>query len=85
LKTYFTKKIKRLRAQGKKRTMRERMDRSVVFFGTAEEHDKREKEYLKKDGYEEKLKTITYLRECFYGTKATTGRLQRVYRFSKRK
>jgi len=62
--------------------MKERMDRTVVFFGTAEEHDKREKEYLRKAGYEEKLKTITYLRECFYGTKATTGRLQRVYRFS---
>jgi hypothetical protein len=65
--------------------MRERMDRTVVFFATEEEHDKREKEYLKKEGYEDKLKTITYLRECFYGTKATTGRLQRIYRFSKRK
>jgi hypothetical protein len=65
--------------------MRERMDRTVVFFGTAEEHDKRERTYLKKAGYEENLKTITYLRECFYGTKATTGRLQRIYKFSKRK
>ncbi len=55
--------------------MRERLDRTVVFFGTAEEHDKSERTYLKKAGYEEKLKAITYLRECFYGTKATTGRL----------
>ncbi len=39
--------------------MRERMDRSVVFFGTAADHEKREKEYLEKAGYEEKLKTIT--------------------------
>jgi hypothetical protein len=65
--------------------MREKMDKTVVFFGTAEEQDKREMDYLKKAGYEEKLKTITYLRECFYGKKATTGRLQRIYRFSKRK
>jgi hypothetical protein len=63
----------------------EKMDRKDIFFGTAEEHDKREIEYLTKAGYDEKLKTITYLRECFYGTKATTGRLQRIYRFSKRK
>jgi hypothetical protein len=65
--------------------MMERMDRTAVYFGTAEEHDKRERNYLRKAGYEEKLKTITYLRECFYGPKATTGRLQRIYRFSKRK
>lgn len=65
--------------------MADKIDRTAVFFGTAEEHDKREREYLTKAGYVEKLKTITYLRECFYGTKATTGRLQRIYRFSKRK
>ena len=65
--------------------MRDKMDRTAVSFGTAEEHEKRERIYLKKSGYKEKLKTITYLRECFYGTKATTGRLQRIYRFSKRK
>jgi hypothetical protein len=61
------------------------MDRTVVSFGTAEAHDKRERKYLNSAGYEEKLKTITYLRECFYGTKATTGRLQRIYRFLNRK
>ena len=65
--------------------MRKRMDRTAVYFGTAEEHDKRERIYLEKMGYEDKLKTITYLRECFYGTKATTQRLQRIYRFFKRK
>ena len=65
--------------------MNEKMDRSAVFFGTAEEHEKREIKYLTENGYEEKCRTITYLRERFYGPKATTGRLQRVYRFSKRK
>jgi hypothetical protein len=65
--------------------MEGRMDRSAVCFGTAEEHDRREQEYLENAGYEERLRTITYLRECFYGEKATTGRLQRIYKFSKRK
>jgi hypothetical protein len=65
--------------------MVEKIDRTAVFFGTAEEHDERERKYLTHAGYVEKLKTITYLRECFYGAKATTGRLQRIYRFSKRK
>jgi hypothetical protein len=63
----------------------DKIDRTAVFFGTADEHDDREKKYLTKAGYTEKLKTITFLRECFYGAKATTGRLQRIYRFSKRK
>jgi hypothetical protein len=65
--------------------MQERMDRKLVSFGTAEEHNERDSEYWAKAGYDEKLRTITYLRECFYGSKATTGRLQRVYRFAKRK
>lgn len=65
--------------------MRDKMDRTDVSFGTAEEHEEQERIYLVKSGYKEKLRTITYLRECFYGTKATTGRLQRIYRFSKRK
>jgi hypothetical protein len=33
---------------------------------------------------QERLETITYLRECFYGPEATTGRLQRFYKFFKR-
>ncbi len=53
--------------------MNERMDRTAVAFGTPEEHEKREMEYLSEAGYEEKCRTITYLRECFYGTKATTA------------
>ena len=62
-----------------------RIDKSQFSFGTPEEHDKEEMQYWKKASYEEKLMTITYLRECFYGTEATTGRLQRLYTFSKRK
>jgi hypothetical protein len=65
--------------------MREKMDRTAVSFGTAKEHDKKDREYWAKADPKEKLQTITYLRECFYGSEATTGRLQRVYRFIKRK
>jgi len=63
----------------------QRMDRGVVSFGTADDHDRRERRFWAKAGHEERFRTITYLRECFYGPKATTGRLQEVYRFSKRK
>lgn len=65
--------------------MQERMDRRIVSFGTTSEHDSKEHQYWQRAGYQEKFITITYLRECFYGSKATTGRLQRVYKFSKRK
>ncbi|MDR0321657.1 MAG: hypothetical protein LBI28_09155 [Treponema sp.] len=63
----------------------ERMDRSQVFFGTQETLDKADHEYWEHASDEEKLETITYLRECFYGESATTGRLQRVYTVSKLK
>jgi hypothetical protein len=65
--------------------MQEKMDRTAVSFGTAEEHDRRDREFWAKANYKEKLQTITYLRECFYGPEATTGRLQRFYKFLKRK
>lgn len=61
------------------------MDRTAVSFGSPEEHEQKEMDFLNEAGYEKKCKTITYLRECFYSTKATTGRLQRVYRLFKRK
>jgi hypothetical protein len=63
----------------------ERMDRSQVFFGNQESFDRADNEYWKKASDKEKLQTITYLRECFYGETATTGRLQRVYTVSKLK
>jgi hypothetical protein len=63
----------------------ERMDRSQVFLGNQELFDKADNEYWKNASDEEKLETITYLRECFYGESATTGRLQGVYTVSKLK
>jgi hypothetical protein len=62
-----------------------RMNRKQVSFSTSKEHDAKEKEYWSKAPVEEKLRTITYLRECFYGPEATSGRLQRLYSFSKYK
>ena len=59
------------------------MDRKAIAFGTHEEFEKQDKEYWAKASNEEKFETITYLRECFYGPEATTGRLQRFYSFSK--
>ncbi len=64
--------------------MEKRMDRRDVSFSTFEEHEIEEREYWANASVEEKLKTITYLRECFYGPEATTGRLQRFYNFFKR-
>ncbi|TVR65364.1 MAG: hypothetical protein EA426_00040, partial [Spirochaetaceae bacterium] len=61
--------------------MAERMNRKHVVIATAQEHDKADREYWAQASFEEKLRTITYLRECFYGPESTTGRLQRVYRF----
>ncbi len=63
----------------------EKMDRSRVFVGTAEELEKEDRKYWEKASYEEKLMTITHLRECFYGPEATTGRLQRFHKVLKRK
>jgi hypothetical protein len=59
--------------------MDERIDKAVVSVGKNEELEREEKRYWSRTAYEEKLRTITYLRECFYGLEATTGRLQRVH------
>ena len=64
--------------------MEKRINRRDVSFSTFEEHEKEERESWSNASIEEKLKTITYLRECFYGPEATTGRLQRFYKFFKR-
>jgi hypothetical protein len=61
----------------------EKIDRSQVFYGNQEIFDKEDKEYWEKASMKEKLQTITYLRECFYGKEATTGRLQRFHRLFK--
>jgi len=63
----------------------ERMDKSKVFYSNKEQLNIKDNEYWEKASSEEKLMTITYLRECFYGETATTGRLQRIYTMSKLK
>lgn len=65
--------------------MQDRIDKQEIYFGTPEDLEKQEKEYWNKATFTEKSQTITYLRECFYGPEATTGRLQRVYHFFKQK
>jgi hypothetical protein len=63
----------------------ERIDKSKVVYSKKELLNIDDIKYWKKASSEEKLMTITYLRECFYGKTATTGRLQRIYTMSKLK
>ena len=63
----------------------ERMDRSKVSYGDQEKFDEEDNRYWKNASVKEIFQTITYLRECFYGKEATTGRLQRFYTVSKQK
>ena len=63
----------------------ERIDKSKVFYSTKEKLNDIDSEYWETATTEEKLQTITYLRECFYGKQATTGRLQRFYTLFKLK
>jgi hypothetical protein len=65
--------------------MENRIDKNKICFASQKEHDKKERDYWSKASYEEKAMTITYLRECFYGPEATTGRLQGFYKFFKYK
>jgi len=65
--------------------MAEKIDRSQIIYSKQELLDKSDNEYWKNASTKEKLQTITYLRECFYGKTATTGRLQRIYTMSKLK
>ena len=62
-----------------------KINRNSFSFATSQEHAQKEKEYWANASIKEKFQTITYLRECFYGLEATTGRLQRFYKFFKRK
>ena len=63
----------------------ERIDKSQIFYSKKELLNEKDREYWENASSEEKLQTITYLRECFYGKTATTGRLQRFYSLSKLK
>ena len=51
--------------------------KQIVIAGCHEALDDQDIAYWSRATVKEKLQTITYLRECFYGPEATTGRLQR--------
>jgi hypothetical protein len=57
-------------------------DKKEVFCGTLQDAEIIDGEYSLFVLGKEKFETITYLRECFYGKIATTGRIQRVYNSS---
>ena len=63
----------------------EKIDRKQVVIAKKEVLDSIDDEYWKYATIEEKLQTIVYLRECFYGKEATTGRLQRFHTMLKLK
>ena len=60
------------------------IDWNVVWMGSHEELEKRDIEYWSKAHYTKKAETITSLIESYYGTEATTERVQRTYRMLKR-
>jgi hypothetical protein len=60
------------------------MDRRQAHVGKAAQLDREESARWASAPIEEKLRAITFLRECFYGPEATTGRLQRVHRVLER-
>ena len=61
------------------------MDKFQIIIATQEELDDMDNEYWEKAPVNEKLETIVYLRECFYGKEATTGRVQRFHKMFKLK
>jgi hypothetical protein len=65
--------------------MNTRMDRSHMVLLPAKELDKADDLYWATASIKEKLQTMTYLRECFYGPEATTGRLQGFYQILEQK
>jgi len=65
--------------------MEARIDRGLAVQADAGELDRDDSRYWANATYKEKFQTITYLRECFYGPEATTGRLQGFYQLLKQK
>ena len=63
----------------------ERIDKTKIIYSNKALLNENDSEYWEHASTKEKLQTITYLRECFYGKTATTGRLQRIYTMSKLK
>jgi len=60
-----------------------KMDRSKIMIGTQKEFEEKDDLYWANASMEEKMETVTFLRECFYGEEASTGRLQRFYQILK--
>ena len=56
-----------------------RMDRSKIIITNQRELERLDRDDWSHATVKERFETITYLRECFYGAEATTGRLQRIY------
>jgi hypothetical protein len=63
----------------------EAFDKSKIIIAKKEDIEKMDSEYWSNATVKERLQTVTYLRECFYGKKATTGRIQRIYTVFKQK
>jgi hypothetical protein len=61
-----------------------RMDRKEIAIGKLKELAALDRKNNNEMTIQEKLEAITFLRECFYGQEATTGRLQRFYKILKR-
>jgi hypothetical protein len=55
-------------------------EKREVFCGTLQDAEIIDSEYNLFVLGTEKFETITYLRECFYGKNATTGRIQRIHK-----
>ena len=64
-------------------TLAMKLDKKIWGFESFSAAEKFEALELQKMSYQKKSSTITFLRECFYGRKATTGRLQRIFEVSK--
>ena len=62
-----------------------KMDRTQISIGSQNDLDREDREYWANATIRERLETITYLRECFYGEEATTGRLQGFHQVLKQK
>jgi len=63
--------------------MERKMDRTKIVISTQDKFDKIDDFYWANASAEEKIDTVTFLRECFYGKEATTGRLQGFYKILK--
>jgi len=59
------------------------IDRSYITSGSFEKNEIQVIEEMKKTTPQDRFALITYLRECFYGSDATTGRLQRIFNITK--